>query len=230
MNIQSGFNYSEPIEIYKQVITGRRQKFPSNTWDKHEGYRNAKEITQFLFEKILNWSIEDIKNEVNEKVFVDNYLGGMLSVLFNGSYHLALMNAYPDEDWGYSEYNSVKRNTYTKQELIIYLKEKALELGRTPTIKDLTRPSVTPFYNVFESWNEALKQADLEINQETREVKEYDKQELIDNIRNKTIELNRVPLNVDMIDPDVNVYARHFGSWKNALKAAGLEKKRLKDR
>ena len=52
---------------------------------------------------------------------------------------------------------------YTKDYLIQKLQQKAKELGRTPTTKDMRKPypSCRKYYEVYKSWNNTLFEAGL---------------------------------------------------------------------
>ena len=55
---------------------------------------------------------------------------------------------------------------YNREELINHLQELSEELGGSPTIQEMIesddRPSSTPFFKEFETWNKALEEARLE--------------------------------------------------------------------
>ncbi len=112
----------------------------------------------------------------------------------------------------------------TDEELIDFLKAKAESLGRTPNQRDVkydrTMPSLNTYVNKFGSWNRALKEAGLSVNVgRTNE-------ELIDLLKAKAESLGRTPtirdINSDKSMPSTMPYIKIFGSWNQALKAAGL--------
>ncbi|MBR3252842.1 DEAD/DEAH box helicase family protein [Candidatus Saccharibacteria bacterium] len=123
--------------------------------------------------------------------------------------------------------DDLKWSSYTKEELIEALQKKARELGRTPTEKEVDMdprmPTIGPYIRVFGNWNDALKAAGLELNRK-RGHKEVD---LIEALQRKAQELGRTPKIKDLdIDPTIAsgyTYVTRFGSWNNALKAAGLD-------
>ncbi|MBR3414501.1 DEAD/DEAH box helicase family protein [Candidatus Saccharibacteria bacterium] len=114
---------------------------------------------------------------------------------------------------------------YSDEELIELLQTKAKSLGRTPTKKDVDSdngmPSSDTYANRFGSWNKALEAARLSPSQYRRTDKE-----LIDLLKAKAESLGRTPMKNDIrLDsnmPNVSIYARRFGSWKKALRMAGL--------
>jgi len=107
---------------------------------------------------------------------------------------------------------------YTKQELLDNIKSLNRELGRTPTSKDLTYPSISPYRKVFGSWNNVLKHVGFRpfVRQK------YTKEALLENIRTLNRKLGRKPTSKDLTTPNMNSYRRVFGSWNNALMELGL--------
>ena len=60
--------------------------------------------------------------------------------------------------------------TFTKDYLIQKLQQKAKELGRTPITKDMRKPypSCRKYYEVYNSWNEALIDAGFNVNNKVK--------------------------------------------------------------
>lgn len=115
---------------------------------------------------------------------------------------------------------------YTKEQLIYYLKELSKKLKKTPTIKDLKKnkyPSITTYVKRFGSWNRALENASLIINQ-----KKFTKQDLIENLKLLEKEIQKTPMPKDLKNRkwagSYSSYLKYFKSWDNALKEAKLEK------
>jgi hypothetical protein len=117
---------------------------------------------------------------------------------------------------------------YTNEQLIFYLKKLASELKRSPTIKDMDKkkkyPSASTYSKRFGSWNNSLRKAALEINVR----KKYQKKELIENLKLLAKEQGEIPKGVHLKNKkwtaSYTTYRKYFGSWKKALKAAGLTK------
>ncbi|MBU4373433.1 MAG: hypothetical protein KJ714_03125 [Euryarchaeota archaeon] len=119
---------------------------------------------------------------------------------------------------------------YTKNELIVSLQNKAKELGRTPTCRDIEddaqMPSLYPYYIIFGSIPNALKQAGMMPNRVGMH-KKYTDPELLDILRSKARSLGRTPTSEDM-DADQSLpsgmtYRYRFGSFRQAIRKAGLE-------
>lgn len=105
------------------------------------------------------------------------------------------------------------------------------ELGRTPRSMDLkehSEYSVGQYGYHFGSWNNALRKAGFETNQETLPSEEA----LIAEIQRLANELGRVPFHHDMTEHSkygYRSYFRRFGSWDLSLKAAGFDPYTPKD-
>ncbi len=116
---------------------------------------------------------------------------------------------------------------YTKEQLVFYLKKLASELKRTPTIKDINKnkssPSSTTYFKRFITWNNALRTSGLKINSK----KEYKKEELLENLKIISKELQRAPIPKDLKGKrwagSYSTYKKYFGKWRNALKQAGID-------
>ena len=117
---------------------------------------------------------------------------------------------------------------YTKEKLILKLKDLYKKLNKTPTVKDLKKekgfPSYVAFYTKFGSWNKALKNAGLKLNYK---YKFYSKEELINLLvkfkKNKGFSPRTEDFKNDLNLPAPTTYFKRFGSWNNALEKAGLE-------
>lgn len=123
---------------------------------------------------------------------------------------------------------SPNRYYETGDELLCHLREVADELGRSPTVDDIDsmddRPSSVHFYNKFESWNNALEEAGLEVNKDSSG--NYTREELLEHINDLAEDLGQVPTGAEMSRaegrPSVATYRNHFGKWANAVEKAGL--------
>lgn len=107
------------------------------------------------------------------------------------------------------------------------IRDLAVEIGRTPVRKDmLLHGEYAPivYTNKFESWSEALREAGFEPNHH----RDVDREEYLEEIRRlaSITESERGPARVDMQERgtySVSAYYNEFGSWSNALEAAGFE-------
>ena len=128
-------------EIYKEVLSGKRKRFPINFWvyNGNLNYSDAKEITIYMIENILNWSEDEVKKNLTTKTFEDNKLIGMLEIVFNRSTFKALNNAYPDKfhEW---ELSTVPRNYWnleTAKKSTKWLIEEKLKWDEVQVKKEL---------------------------------------------------------------------------------------------
>ena len=120
---------------------------------------------------------------------------------------------------------------YTKDYLIQKLQQKAKELGRTPTTKDMRKPypSCRKYYEVYNSWDEALIDAGFDVNNKVKYPRKkpdrgemYTKEKMIEILINKSQELGRIPSSSDTMRPSTKTYVNKFGTWNKALFEAGL--------
>lgn len=107
---------------------------------------------------------------------------------------------------------------------IITLKQK---LGHTPSSTEFVKAYGSGFLGsirlTFGTWNEALKLLNLAPKKHGGE-REYDKENLLDMLRNFYERKGREPMSSDQAGllPSRQTYTRHFGSWTNAKKEAGV--------
>lgn len=115
---------------------------------------------------------------------------------------------------------------YTSAALLAHLRTLADDLGKTPTIRELTAcdecPGATVYKDRFGSWNDALRAAGFEPVKQAR----YSDDELLSYLHELTATLDRVPTMREMAaadwTPSSSLYRQRFGSWSNALEEAGL--------
>jgi len=158
------------IEIYNMVRSGELRKFPNSFWGGVDTLKTAKDLTRHLFEKILKWDIDDIKNNTIIDTFYDNRLGGMLNQLFNNKILDALLNAYPEFEWIKEQDSKEKKpkkesqkelTRYTDEELIENLQQKSIQLNRNPVMREMSEPEGYIYTARFGSWGNALIVAEL---------------------------------------------------------------------
>lgn len=123
---------------------------------------------------------------------------------------------------------------YSRECLIRQLQEKATELGRSPTVKEITddpdMASIQTLRKAFGSHAKALKAAGLPP-APVGQGHTYTQEELIFQLKRKFAELGRAPdtheINMDPEMASAGVFARMFGSHKLALEAAGISAQRI---
>lgn len=98
------------------------------------------------------------------------------------------------------------------------IKNKAKELNRTPTSKEMKHFSI--IVKRFGSWNNALEKAELKINRYPYR-QDYTKEELINVIKKKVKELGRIPKASEI--KEITPILKQFKTWNNALKQAELK-------
>lgn len=107
------------------------------------------------------------------------------------------------------------------------LKSLEKELNRTPRYEDVREKgkfSTVTYQNRFGSWNQALKEAGLGINQ-----KSPTKEELIGEIETLQEELGKIPTIYDIKENgkySYSSYRNEFGLWENAMEEVGIDYER----
>lgn len=122
------------------------------------------------------------------------------------------------------------RKKYTQEELVKNLCKVAKELGRSPTMNEISKredcPHHSTYVNRFGSWTCALKTAELESG--TRPSK-IPKDKLLSQLRQVANNLGRPPTIQELDEkdntPNSSTYITRFGTWITALERAGLETK-----
>ena len=112
--------------------------------------------------------------------------------------------------------NQTKRKTYTEENLIEILQQKAKELGRTPKAKEITQ--YKSMLKHFGSFNAGLEAAGLASN--TTRKWAYTESDLIEILQQKASELGRSPKHREV--KQWATIRKHFGSFNKGLEAAGL--------
>lgn len=117
-------------------------------------------------------------------------------------------------------------STYTNVDLIRILQNKADELGRPPTPKEIKQADTIK--KRFGSFNNGLKAAGLPIIKEYPTPRKYTDDELIEILKQKEIELGRPPKYTEV--KQKKAIANHFGSFTKGLLAAGLTPQSKQDK
>jgi hypothetical protein len=117
---------------------------------------------------------------------------------------------------------------YSRDELLERLTALADELGRSPTMRECgnasTMPSAATYQHRFGSWSEALTAAGLA---PRTVVAQIPQEELLDSLRTLANEIGRPPTisecNAASETASARTYQNRFGSWIDALHAAGID-------
>ena len=157
----------DDVEVYQLVKSGSLKSYPNGFWEGVIGLQTAKKILKYVFENLLNWSIEDIKAKSTREMFEEYKLVGMVSTAFDGSMYIAIGETYPelkewaDELYQTNEHADFVHRKYSDDELIYILQEKSKELNRIPKGVDMKTPSSAIYSNRFGSWEKSLMKAGL---------------------------------------------------------------------
>lgn len=114
-------------------------------------------------------------------------------------------------------------NSYSDDELIEYIHEYVDEHGHVPTMDAMggDRPSQTAFITHFGTWNNAIRAAGFRPNRQT-----FTDEDLLSWIETFVDEFDRLPYREELGNwpgPSATTYHRRFGSWTEAVEAAGYE-------
>lgn len=116
----------------------------------------------------------------------------------------------------------------SREQLIWQLQQLAQELGHVPTVKEYDRCSYTAVHNTvykyFDSWNEFLRMAGLEVALKGSEIED---DLLLEQVRTLAAELGHTPTTLEYnkcsYTAHYTVVCNRFGSWERFLRTAGLE-------
>jgi len=125
------------VAIYKDVLWGKRKKFPHGFFKGATGLENASKITRYLIEVVLKIPSDKIPQKVTQRTFMDNGLAGMLPNVFNGSPYLAVENAYS---------GMFKKWEFTQQRM--WQGEEGLELAKEATKWLIEEIEKIPFHEI----------------------------------------------------------------------------------
>lgn len=111
---------------------------------------------------------------------------------------------------------------YTDNELLRFIKDKSIELGRTPKIAEIEQYS--EIVKRFGSWDEALNKLGLTKykSYNSSKNKGITNEMLIEELKKLGEQLGRIPVYSDV--KNYRLYDSRFGTWGNALRIAGFNK------
>lgn len=118
-----------------------------------------------------------------------------------------------------------REKNISESDLVNELHRLGEELGQTPSAADMDnegRFSVGTYERQFGSWNEAIKEAGLDLNNRS----DIPKLELLNAIQRLADEMGQTPTAVDMEQEGEFGWATYkstFGSWNTAVRMAGLK-------
>lgn len=122
-----------------------------------------------------------------------------------------------------------KHHDISKSSLLDELTRLATELGQTPGYDHMAQKgnhSASVYEEKFGSWNEALREADLEVNMKNNAERKINESTLQDELARLANELGQTPTQQDMKEKGaygVDAYKDRFDSWNDALREAGLD-------
>lgn len=196
--------------------------------DKNLFQRNSYTIEQLKI--LLKQLISDINRipvyeDINKS---ENMPHSSTYIRFFGSLNNALESISFD-----TESERQNQNKLIEKDMIQKFKELSIFLNRTPTVHDVIEYSkqekcysLNAYKHHFGNLNYVIKLLNLTT------YRNYDKtrEEMIDDLKNLSIKLNRTIIQEDVLNSPVmccvNKYISEFGSWENALNFAGMKFKK----
>lgn len=134
---------------------------------------------------------------------------------------------FPIDETALAAFRAGLRRRYTDDEILAELRESAVRLGRSPTMREFAddpeaRVHPQTVIEHFGTWNAAKRAAGLVPR------RFLTRDELLEQLRALGRELGRTPTARDLADrrrsvPSASLYAHTFGSLANALREAGFE-------
>lgn len=108
-------------DIYQEILDGKRNKFPPNTWKEDKDNKMARRVITYLLNSILKWNKEDIRINWNTKLIVKYRLRGLLKHRYENSPFKAINDLYPNQfkEW---EFGMTPLNFWTKEKALTILK------------------------------------------------------------------------------------------------------------
>ncbi|MBU3188734.1 hypothetical protein K9O30_06110 [Clostridium bowmanii] len=95
---------------------------PNDYWQGEQGKENAIYATKWLIEEKLKWSENEIVENLNQNVFTENHLLGMLKKAFNCTLFEAIDAAYPGKFKNWEIGTHVKNNYWDKDKGVLAVK------------------------------------------------------------------------------------------------------------
>jgi hypothetical protein len=147
-------------------------------------------------------------NRVPHITEMEEISGGSIAKRF-GSWGKALIAAGLTEDI----YSNLDLENNTKEQVVKHLKDICINADRI-----ISKEEILNYYSIG-----LIKTHFKTLTNISRMLQsDYDEKELIDILKRKATLLNKTPDNTEMKVPQTIVFIRTFGSWENALQAAGL--------
>lgn len=115
---------------------------------------------------------------------------------------------------------------YSNEELLEEIRRLTQELGDTPSLAEFREQgeySASTYYSRFGSWNDAIEAAGCQPNEPDSKIP---KEDLREEMQRLAEELGKKPTASEMNERGKywrSTYKNEFGSWNEALKAAGFE-------
>jgi len=195
---------------YEGVFLGLSQHYQKHerSWDNVKYYFLEDELSRVYNQKEGSVTQKDMKER--GKISPATYKN------YFGSWNAAL------EEFGY-EKNQIK--SLDREELISEIERLKKVKGRTPKMREMRsdgKYGFDPYLRVFGSWNKALKESGLELNNKTYTLGEI-KSEILSVAEKSELDCPSINEMKEYSDISPKTVINHFGSWNNAMEEMGFE-------
>lgn len=107
------------IDIYNEVLEGKRKSFPHDTWNPYKsGYDNFNRCFRYIVIDTLKYDRQMLLNHANQSFFRKYKLRGGISILFNDSPYNAICSAFPEFKIHFWELSQVPNQSWTRESII----------------------------------------------------------------------------------------------------------------
>lgn len=85
------------IDVYKEVLDGKRAYFPKMFWEGEEGRERARKISRYVIEEVYCLTEDTVAKEIRYNMFVKNKLSRMMKVVYNDVLFNLVDHVYPNK-------------------------------------------------------------------------------------------------------------------------------------
>lgn len=107
------------VEIYKEILQGKRARFPKHFFE-NEGKEKSDAIFKYLFEKKLEWNIEQIIEKLDWSTISKNKLTSIFCRFYGRNIGTLIKSVYPNS------FNGIRRPTTKDTRVKISIAQKNL--------------------------------------------------------------------------------------------------------
>lgn len=156
------------IDIYKDILSERRYKFPAGTWDQNDSKEEFKKCLRYLVFEHLQYTRDDVKDNASIKFITHYKLYGGMRALFSNKVYNAIQYCLPEYEIKPWELGSVPHgywNDDTIHDMIRFIFNDILKWSREDIVSKfntncLIDLGVWPHINRVLKWNNKKNNTD----------------------------------------------------------------------